>query len=374
MTMKNIAFIIGNLNKEHGGAQQLLFDICRNLPESEFDKTVYYMFGEGTYQEQFEEQGTTVIDLSASSNYDLTSFRSLVNHLRQSNHDILQTNSPISGIWGRTAGSLSGVPTIVSVEHSVHTGYPRLHRVSNGLSLPLSDAIVGVSDAVVESLFSWERQLLSEDTEIRTIRNGVDVNAIEQEFAKTDQALSEIAISREDPIIGTVGRFTEAKGYKYLIRAFPEIKQNYPGAQLLLIGGGELMADLKAEARATGYREDIFFTGLLSNVFPYLPAFDVAVFSSLWEGFGLTPVESMVAKRPIVATDIPAFREVVGDAGLLVEPANEDEITTAVASLLEDPLHRSQLGQKGYERAIEKFSIERTVQEYTDLYRDLIYE
>lgn len=372
--MTDLAFIIGNLNKEHGGAQQLLFDICRNLPESEFNKTVYYMFSEGTHQEQFEEHGTTVIDLCASSNYDLSSFHSLVNHLRQSNHDILQTNSPISGVWGRTAGSLSAVPTIVSVEHSVHTGYIGLNRVANSLSLPLADAVVGVSDAVVESLQTWERFLLSDDTEIRTVRNGVDVNAIEQEFLKTDETISQIPVSREDPIIGTVGRFTEAKGYKYLIRAFPEIKRSNPNAQLLLIGGGELMTDLKAEARETGYREDIVFTGLLSNVFPYLPAFDIAVFPSLWEGFGLTPVESMVAKCPIVATDIPAFREVVGDAGLLVEPADANAIATTVSSLLNDSTQRSRLGQRGYERAIENFSIERTVGDYIDLYQNIIYD
>lgn len=370
--MIDLAFVIGNLNKEHGGAQKLLFDICRNLSDSEFDKTVYYMFGEGTYQEQFEQHGTTVIDLSASSNYDVASFRNLVSHLRRSPHDLLQTNSPISGVWGRVAASLARVPTIVSVEHSVHTGYTGLNRLANGLTLPLSDAIVGVSDAVITSLLWWERQLLSSETELRTIRNGVDVTAIKNEFSKTDELLRDIPVSRDHPIIGTVGRFTEAKGYKYLIRAFPDIKREHPNAQLLLIGGGELMADLKTEARDTGHRDDIVFTGLLSNVFPYLPAFDVAVFPSLWEGFGLTPVESMVAKCPVVASDIPAFREVVGDVGLLVEPTEKSAIATAVSSLLDSPSQRNQLGEKGYERAIEKFSIDRTVMGYSDMYRNLV--
>lgn len=372
--MISVSYLIGNLNKEHGGAQQLLYNICRHLPPSEFDTTVYYMFGEGTYTEQFEEHGTNVVDLGASSNNDVAAFGRLVHHLRNVNYDILQTNSPISGVWGRIAGRLGSVDHVISVEHSVHTGYPLSNRLANGLTLPLSSAIVGVSDTVVESLLPWEKRLLSEDTKIRAIRNGVDVNAIEQEFTKTEDALSDIDISQDGPIIGSVGRFIEPKGYKYLLRAFPNIKQEHPDAILLLIGGGELMSELKSEAESTGYRDDILFTGLLANVFPFLPAFDIAVFPSLWEGFGLTPVEAMVAKCPVVASDIPAFREVVDDAGILVNSGDKSAIAAAVTGLLNDPSRRMRLGRSGYERAIKNFSIERTVNEYADLYRELIDE
>ncbi|SHG37665.1 Glycosyltransferase involved in cell wall bisynthesis [Halobaculum gomorrense] len=370
----NISYLIGNLNKEHGGAQQLLFDICRHLPSSEFDTTIYYMFGEGTYTDEFERHDASVVNIGASSNYDLAAFVRLVRHLRTSDHDVLQTNSPISGVWGRIAGRLSGMSRVVSIEHSVHTSYPLSNRIANGITLPLSTAIVGVSDAVVNSLRPWERRLLTDETKIRTIQNGVDVKAIEQEFSKTDDVLSNLQISREQPVIGTVGRFTEAKGYKYLIRAFPEIKQHRPDAQLLLIGGGDLMTELKSEAKSTDYQDDIVFTGLLSNVFPYLPAFDVAVFPSLWEGLPLAPAEAMAARCPIIGTDIPPFREVVNDAGILVEPKDEAALADAIIQLLDDPVRRRELGSRGYKRVTENFSIERTVEEYVDLYRELVDE
>ncbi|MDB2248608.1 glycosyltransferase [Halorubrum ezzemoulense] len=371
--MIDLSFIIGNLNKEHGGAQQLLFDICRNLPESGYNKTVYYMFGKGTYQEQFEEHGTTVIDLCASSNYDPLAFSRLVQYLRSKDIDILHTNSPISGFWGRSAAIFGDVPNIVSVEHNVHTEYSKSTQVVNGLSLSLADAVVGVSQAVSNSYLSWEQKLFGDSTRQVTIRNGVDLMAIRKTFDRSNNVLNEFTpFSPSDHIIGTVGRLHEQKGYEYLIQAFPQIKEQVTDVKLLILGDGPKRETLQALAKETGYSGDIHFTGYVPEVYPFLPNFDIAVFPSRWEGFGLTPVESMAAERPVVGTNIPPFREVIGDSGVLVEPESEIELARAIASLLEDPERQRELGRKGYERVLNKFSIERTVQEYMELYQDII--
>lgn len=373
--MIDIAFIIGNLNKEHGGAQQLLFDICRHLPSSEFDTTVYYLFGEGTYRVDFEKNGTSVVDLKASSNYDLYAFLRLIENLRSVDHDILHTNSPISGAWGRPAAKFGRIPHIISVEHNVHTEYSRFTRTINGLSLPLSDAVVGVSQSVSESYLDWEKLLLGDSTRRETIRNGVDIEAIRQTFDRSDEVLQEFTpFSPSDLIIGTVGRLHEQKGHEYLIRAFPEIKRQFGDTKLLILSDGPKRETLQTIANRTGHAKDIHFTGYVPNVYPFLPNFDISVFPSLWEGLPLAPVEAMAAKCPIVGTDIPPFREVVNNAGILVEPKNVSEFAKVVTSLIENPAHRHELGKAGYKRAIENFSIERTVEEYAELYRELLNE
>jgi glycosyltransferase involved in cell wall biosynthesis len=368
----DIAFIIGNLNKEHGGAQQLLFNICRHLPGSEFNTTVYYMFGEGTYKDEFEEFGTTVIDLGATSNYDLITFYEFIQKLRSADHDILHTNSPISGSWGRPAAKLGGVSNIVSVEHNVHTAYDWFTQSINGLTLPLADAVVGVSESVSESYLDWEKRLLSGSTQCMTIRNGVDIEAIRQTFGQSEEVLKKYTpYSPSDFIIGTMGRLHKQKGYKYLLRAFAKIKRHSEDVRLLVIGDGPERGRLQTIVDKSGYSEDVHFTGYVPNVYPFLPNFDIAVFPSLWEGFGLTPVESMVAQCPVIGTDIPVFREVIGDAGILVEPESASKLATAIVSLIESPSHRQELGQAGYGRAVKNFSIERTVKEYVNLYQNL---
>ncbi|MXR50423.1 glycosyltransferase [Halovenus sp. WSH3] len=370
----DVAFLIGNLNKEHGGGQQLLYDICRQLPEDEFDLTVYFMFGDGTYRPLFEEEGVDVIDIDADSNYDLVAFHRLVHQLRRGNHEILHTNSPISGVWGRIAATIVDVPNIISVEHNMHQTYKFQARVANGLSLPLADHIVGVSNAVTESFLPWEAPLLK-STPKHTIVNGIDVEEIESHFGECRAVLQQYTdCSPEELIIGSVGRLTEQKGYEYLIKAFSEVRREHPTAKLILIGDGPKRDKLEQIAIDEQVRESTHFTGYVPEVYPFLPAFDVGVFPSLWEGLPLAPAECMTAKCPIIASDIPPFNELLSDAGVLVPTSKPEAISNEISRLLTDEERRKQLGKQAYQRVNEEFSIQRTVSEYAQLYREVTHE
>lgn len=371
-TVIDIAFVVGYLNREHGGAQRLVYDVCRHLPSDEFDLTVYYLFGEGTFQPHFEEAGIDVVSIDANSKYDVSAFRRFLSQLGERNHDILQTNSTVSGVWGRTGGLLNSIESIVSVEHNVHTAYRRFARVMNGFTLPISTAVVGVSGPVAESLRPWERLILPSTTQVWTIYNGVDTDRIEASFSRTEDVLGRYTnLSVDDTIVGSVGSHVEQKGYKYLIDAFDLLAIDQEDPHLLLIGDGQRHQELQKLARQLGIANRVHFTGRVPDVYPFLPAFDIAVYPSLWEGFGLAMVEAMVAGRPIVASDIRPFDELLDEAGVLVPPGNSDALAEAISSLLSDPDRQSTLGTRARERAISKFSIEETAREYAELYREL---
>lgn len=369
--MPDLVFLIGRLNREHGGAQQLLFDICNQLPP-EFNTTVFYMYGEGTYEGDFKSHGVEVIDISARSNYDVQAFRQFVSNLREQQPDILHTNSTISGVWGRVAGTLAGVPNIVSVEHNVHDSYRPFARHANGITLPLTDVAVGVSQSVTDSMFK-PRLLNASGVDRLTIYNGVDIKRIEDSFADSAEVFTEeTGLDPETPIVGTVGRLCDQKGFDVLLEAFQTIKSQVANAQLVIVGGGPARGNLESQAESLGIAENVVFTGFVDSVFPLLPQFTIATFPSRWEGFGLAPAEAMVASRPIVASDIPAFREVIGDAGILVPPQNPTALGSAIGSLLKHDQRQTELGEKGYKRVVDRFSIDRTVQEYISLYREVV--
>jgi glycosyltransferase involved in cell wall biosynthesis len=373
-----ISFLIGNLNKEHGGAQQLLYDLCTHLPSDEFETTVYYMFGEGTFQPAFEAVGTQVVALQATSNYDPRAFVRLVRHLRTSSPHILHTNSPISGVWGRAAGKIVDVPRLLSVEHHIHDARRPIARAVDDVTLPLTDAIVGVSEAVTDSFAPWERFLLDvADTRIDTIPNGVDVQAIDAKSQNSDNTLDPYPVEPSDPIVGTVGRHVEEKGYRYLIDAMVDVTRKYPDAKLLLIGDGPERTALEQRARRQGLLDTdgtdvVVFVGQQSSVPPFLAHFDVGAFSSVDESFGLALAEAMATGVPVVGTNIPAFRRILddGEAGVLVPPHDSDALADAIDTLLSDSSNRERLGIRGRERIERCFSIEHTAREYAELYRN----
>jgi glycosyltransferase involved in cell wall biosynthesis len=101
-------------------------------------------------------------------------------------------------------------------------------------------------------------------------------------------------------------------------------------------------------------------------------AADLVVLSSAVEGFPITVVEAMLAGRAVVATDVGAVREVLGDAGVVVSPRNPAALAAACAELLEDAARRRALAAAGQERARELFTAERNVRAFRGLYLDLL--
>jgi glycosyltransferase involved in cell wall biosynthesis len=99
----------------------------------------------------------------------------------------------------------------------------------------------------------------------------------------------------------------------------------------------------------------------------FLKALDIFCFPSLWEGFGGALIEAMAAGLPIVASDIPPHREVVGDAGLFVSPGNADEISKTIQLLAGDISLREKLSDMSRERA-KVFSLDNTIAAYEMLF------
>jgi alpha-1,3-rhamnosyl/mannosyltransferase len=95
------------------------------------------------------------------------------------------------------------------------------------------------------------------------------------------------------------------------------------------------------------------------------------VFPSLYEGFGLPPLEAMACGTPVIASDRTSLPEVVGDAGVLVDPRDEDALAAAIAALLEDESRARELGERGRERAA-RFTWERAADATVAAYREAL--
>ena len=144
------------------------------------------------------------------------------------------------------------------------------------------------------------------------------------------------------------------KNHGTLIRAFARIAGSWPDLKLVLTGApGRSDADVAAEIERQGMGEAVLRLGRVPReLLDALIARAIAVvYPSEYEGFGLPLAEAMAAGCPVIASDLPVIREVVGEAGVLVGPGDTDGWADAMSRLLDDDALRNRLASAGRERA-----------------------
>jgi glycosyltransferase involved in cell wall biosynthesis len=169
-----------------------------------------------------------------------------------------------------------------------------------------------------------------------------------------------------------LGTVEPRKAVPGLVRAFGRIASRHPGTALVVAGpDGSATGELAATIAASPAREAVVRLGWVCPAQRDALLAGAAVFAypSLYEGFGLPPLEAMSVGTPVVASSAGALPEVLGDAALLVPPGDEDALAGALDHLLSDQLARERLARRGQERA-KRYSWERCALEMAALYRE----
>jgi glycosyltransferase involved in cell wall biosynthesis len=178
----------------------------------------------------------------------------------------------------------------------------------------------------------------------------------------------------EEIVCISVGRLVPVKGLSDLLSAFAIAHNQNPELRLLLVGDGELRQDLEREVQELKIGDVVQLVGWREDIPELLDVADLFVLTSHNEGLGLVLVEAMVKKLPVVATAVGGVPEVVidGVTGSLVPAGDSVAIASAIARFAENGEMRASMGQRGYERANEFFTIDKTVQYTEDLYKTLL--
>jgi glycosyltransferase involved in cell wall biosynthesis len=179
----------------------------------------------------------------------------------------------------------------------------------------------------------------------------------------------------EDEFILFVGTIEPRKNLLLLARAFDEILRTTSLRPQLVIAGKEgwLSSELFSYLKSAGISERVRFTGYVSDdelraLYSSCRAF---VYPSLYEGFGLPPVEAMACGAPVIASRIPSIIETVGNVARLVSPTDYRDLTQGIVCLLEDSGERNHRSSDGLQRARE-FSWERTASATLNVYREVL--
>jgi glycosyltransferase involved in cell wall biosynthesis len=194
---------------------------------------------------------------------------------------------------------------------------------------------------------------------------GVDRDRVEVVYPGVGQAFRAIedqhhlAVVRElyaleRPFILNVGTLEPRKNLATLLDAYAALRRRGLEHRLVIAGGrGWLYDGVLRRVEELSLKEDVLFLGYVAE--EHLPALyclaDLLVFPSLYEGFGLPPLEAMACGTPVITSDSSSLPEVVGEAGLMVPAQDPEALAEAIAMLLADPGLREDLVRKGLSRA-----------------------
>lgn len=189
----------------------------------------------------------------------------------------------------------------------------------------------------------------------------------------------ELGFKKGDFMIASVGRLVERKGQEYLIEAMKDICKKIPSAKLVLLGDGPQLAKLKKLAKDIGVGSKVSFLGRKphTELPEYYAASDLFVITSITDkrgvaegGPGLVTKEAMLIGKPVIGTNCGGIPDLVKNmkTGLLVDQKSSSQLAKAVIKMLSNKKFRDKLAKKGREAALEKASLQYTINEYEKAY------
>jgi len=225
-----------------------------------------------------------------------------------------------------------------------------------------------VSKVITVSEYTKLRLLLYsciDESKVVVIPNGVDsrfsINARNNKILESLKLKYNLPTNRN--YLFCLGSIEPRKNLRRLLEAWRKVQNIIPNDIWLLVAGGKGRKAIFRNVALNDIPPRTFFTGYVSDQdLPALYGGAIAfIYPSLYEGFGLPPLEAMACGTPVVTSNVTALPEVVGDAAVLVDPYDVDSIAEGIRRVVEDSALRETLRRKGIERA-RQFSWDRTAE------------
>jgi glycosyltransferase involved in cell wall biosynthesis/SAM-dependent methyltransferase len=365
-----------------GGTERLVLSLAREQQRLGCRVEVAALARGGSMAPAFRAAGLPVHELGAGRKVAPLAFLRLRRLLR-AGYDVLHTHLDLADLYGPFAAA-GLVPVVVSSRHNTDpwrvapSWKRRPFLVWERAAHRRTAATIAVSRSVRDFLVAGEGL---DPARFVVIPNGIDLTPFRDQSspavararlhgilaAAGGSPLAPGAAAR--PLAGFVGRLAEQKGIDHLLTA---LALRPDGPSLVLVGDGPWRPALEARAAQDDLRGRVFFTGAREDVPALLPAFDLLVLPSRWEGFGLAAVEGMAAGLPVVAADVDGLREVVaqGVTGRLVPPGDPVALAAALDAITASPAQARQMGEAGRRRAWERFDARRMAAAVVSIYHE----
>ncbi len=346
-----------------GGAQESYTGLLLRLDRSRYDVRALSLSA-GSAVQRLRGLGVAVDVIDAAD--DEEAVRELAAWLRREEIDLVHAHMYRAEVVGTRAAVAAGVPVIAATVHSSRVRPPEDVELVASLT-PMMDRLIVPSEAIGHKVRCEGR----EGARFAVIPNGVDLSRFAAP-APPSSVRADFGIPPGAPLVGVVARLEPEKGHRFLLEAWPSVLTAAPEAWLAIVGEGSEADALRAQAAALGrsVADRVVFTGRREDIAALTAELAVAVLPSLREAQGISILEAMARRVPVVASAVGGVPEVItsGVDGILVPPEDPDMLAAAVGSLLADAGERTRMGEAGYRTVAERFSIDAQVRRIEAIY------
>ena len=317
-------------------------------------------------EETLESFGVDITYLH-KSRFDPATLPALLKVIDRKQIDILHLHGYGATTFGRLAGALRRLPTIVH-EHANLTDTPWFQKIADGVLEPYTDIALAVSQSTADFVINARR---IPPRKVKVVYLGVPLEEFSRE--RTDEeigaARAELGIAPGDFAIGTVTRLHESKGNSYLVEAARRVLDERPFARFFIVGEGPLREPLEQQARALQLGDRCVFAGFARDVARVVSAFDISVFPSLWEGTPLTVFEALAMGKAIVATDADGLVDVLTpeEDAIIVPRRDADALAAGLIRAIDEPETRLRIRAAAF-RTGKQYDIAAFVRKMEQLY------
>ncbi len=353
-----------------GGAERLLVAAAAAHDRDEFSFEVAYLLPwKDHLVAELEALDVPTQCLEVGDERDLRWAHRLRARLHAEPVDVLHAHSPYAaGIARLVVRTLPRRvrPRLVYTVHNTFSSFSTPTRILNGVTYPLDDADVAVSNEVYDTI--WPR--LRSRTEV--IVHGVHLDAVRAEAVHRDAVRVELGIGPGEIVAGTIANFRRQKDYPNLLRAAALLAERDVPVRIVAVGQGPLETEMRELHASLGLGDRVLLLGHREDAVRVLAACDLFTLASDNEGLPVALMEALALGLPVAMTNVGGVPGAVTDGveGRLVRPSDPEALAGAIAELVIDPSVRARMAAAAT-IAGERFDIRTAVARIEAVYREI---
>ena len=354
-----------------GGVAEYLYMLLTHMDNTKYENIL--IVSEDDYKEQidrFESITSNIYFVPMVRGLGLTTtLKSALNLrkiIKKIKPDIVYLHSSIAGAVGRMAMLFDCKTKILYNAHGWYFNAQMSAKkqkfiaiIERILSIK-TDKIINISQSEYDSAIKYK---IANKKKMCIIENGIDFKKFENSNQFRNEIREKYNIKNEEILIGVVARVSEQKDPLTTIKAFKLVHDKMQNTKLMYIGSGELENEVIEYAKENQIEKSVIITGWTNETQKYIPAIDIAILPSKWEGFGLVIIEYMACKKPIVASKVGGIADIIKDEqnGYLIEIGDYEKLSEMIIKYIKDEQNINKTVENNYEYAVSKYSIENVV-------------